>query len=101
MEKKTVTLSAPVKVADREMLEIEIRRSTVGDEEDAMQQAVRMKRGDNQVTVEICLIAMLTRLPYDAVRSLYGPDYQKLRHALNELNGVESTENPTLKAGTE
>lgn len=103
MKTKTVTLSEPVKVADKEITEVVVRRSTVGDEEDAMQQAVRLKHADNPVTVEVCLMSRVTRLPYDAIRSLHGPDYQKLRHALNVVNGVaeDDIENPTQTDGTQ
>ncbi|MDE6735577.1 MAG: phage tail assembly protein, partial [Desulfovibrio sp.] len=64
-----------------------LRRSTVGDEEDAMQQAVQLKRGKNPVTVEVCLFSKVTRLPYDAIRSLYGADYAAIREAFKDLNG--------------
>lgn len=102
METRTVKLENPIIVAGKEMTEVMVRGSTVGDEEDAMQQAVRLKRGDNPVAIELCLMAKLTRLPYDALRSMRGRDYANLRAALNELNGVENNpdENPTETAGT-
>ena len=48
-------------------------------------------------------MSKLTRLPYDAIRSMTGPEYQKLKEALNEVNGFsgEEQENPTPTAGTE
>ena len=58
-----------------------MRASTVGDEEDAMQLAVNMKRSTNPVTVEVSLLSIVTRLPYDAIRGMSGADYGKLRDA--------------------
>lgn len=97
--KKKITLKAPVKIAGEEVCEIEVRRSTIGDEEDALQQANKIKRGNNALTVEMCLISRVSKIPYDALRSMNGPDYALLRSALNELNGVEAkdeeeSENP-------
>ena len=84
---QTVKLSAPLQVGGKDITEVVVRASTVGDEEDAMQQAVSMQRGSNPVTVEICLIAKVTRLPYDALREMSGPDYAALRDALSAVNG--------------
>ncbi|MDE6734943.1 MAG: phage tail assembly protein, partial [Desulfovibrio sp.] len=44
---KTVKLAEPIMVGGKEVTEVTLRRSTVGDEEDAMQQAVQLKRGKN------------------------------------------------------
>lgn len=102
MKTKHVTLAEPLTVAGKELSEVIVRRSTVGDEEDAMQEAIRLKRGNNNVTVELCLMAKLTRLPYDAIRSMPGPEYQKLKEALNEVNSpAEEIENPTQMTGTQ
>ena len=62
--------------------------------------AIRLKRPKNSVTVEVCMFSKLTRLPYDAIRSLYGPDYTALREALNELNAPEG-EDPTMTPETD
>lgn len=86
-EKTTVKLLEPIQVGGKEITEVALRRSTVGDEEDAMQQAVQLKRAKNPVTVEMCLFARLTRLPYDAIRSLRGTDYAAIRAAHNRING--------------
>ena len=98
MKKTTVKIEKPILIAGKEVSEICLRSSTVGDEEDAMQQAVQLKRSKNNVTIELCLFAKLTRIPYDVLRTLQGPDYQKLRDALNEMNGAaadaEEDENP-------
>ena len=100
MEKKQVKLLEPITVGGEEVTEISIRRSTVGDEEDAMEMAIRLKRPKNSVTVEVCMFSKLTRLPEDAIRSLYGPDYTALREALNELNAPEG-EDPTMTPETD
>ncbi|WP_288230892.1 phage tail assembly protein [uncultured Desulfovibrio sp.] len=94
---RTVALSEPIEVGGKALAEVVVRRSTVGDEEDAMQQAVQLKRGQNPVTVEMCLLSRVTRLPYDAIRSLHGADYAAIREALGELNGPVpgGPENPT------
>ena len=57
MEKKQVKLLEPIIVGGEELTEITIRRSTVGDEEDAMEMAIRLKRPKNSVTVEVCISA--------------------------------------------
>lgn len=87
MEKKTVKLANPIIVAGKEISEVEVRRSTIGDEEDAMQQAIQLKKGKNPLTVEMCLMCRVARLPYDAVRAMHGPDYMAIRQAMNEMNG--------------
>lgn len=99
---KTVILTEPIMVAGKELTEVVVRKSRIGDEEDAMQQAVNLKRGKNPLTVEMCLLSRVTRLPYDALRNMHGPDYAAIRQALNGLNGVEpedddpaDDENPT------
>lgn len=102
---KSVVLNEPLNVGGKTIAEVVVRASTVGDEEDAMQLAVNMKRSTNPVTVEVSLLSIVTRLPYDAIRGMRGADYGKLRDALNELNGAGdgSVENPTppeTEAGT-
>lgn len=99
MASKKVTLVEPISVGGKELLEVDVRRSCIGDEEDAMQQAIQMKRGKNPLTVEMCLMARVSGLPFDAVRSMHGPDYTAIRQAMNELNGlspddVDDDENP-------
>lgn len=94
---KTVVLNEPLNIGGKTIVEVVVRASTVGDEEDAMQLAVNMKRSTNPVTVEVSLLSIVTRLPYDAIRGMSGADYGKLRDALNALNGDGdgSVENPT------
>jgi hypothetical protein len=65
-----------------------------------MDMAIRLKRQKNAVTVEVCLIAKLTKLPYDIVRGMCGQDYAALREALNELNGVAANPTPTPETET-
>lgn len=90
--KKKIQLKEAIEVGGATLTEIEVRRSTIGDEEDAMQTAVQMKRAKNPLTVEMCLMARVTRLPYDKLRQMHGQDYAAIRAALNELNGVEAPE---------
>lgn len=100
MKEKSITLLEPVLVGGEERREISIRRSTVGDEEDAMDMAIRLKRPKNSVTVEVCMFSKLTRLPYDVIRNMCGQDYTALREALNELNAVEGG-GPTMTPETD
>ena len=94
---KTVVLNEPLNIGGKTIVEVVVRASTVGDEEDAMQLAVNMKRSTNPVTVEVSLLSIVTRLPYDAIRGMSGADDGKLRDALNARNGAGdgSVENPT------
>lgn len=93
MKEKTIDLLEPITVKGEERTTVTIRRSTVGDEEDAMEMAIKLNRPKNSVTVEICMFSKLTRLPYDVIRGMCGQDYTALREALNELN---SPEDPTV-----
>lgn len=96
---KTVTLSAPLQVGGKDVLELTVRPSTIGDEEDAMQDAVGIRRANNPLTAEMALLARIVRVPYDALRGLSSGDYLKLRAAFNAVNGTdESQENPTPEA---
>lgn len=96
---KTVTLSAPIQVGGKDVLELTVRPSTIGDEEDGMQDAVGLRRGNNPLTAEMALLARIVRVPYDALRGLSSGDYLKLRDAFNTVNGTnESQENPTPEA---
>ena len=95
--KKIIKLQEAIQVGEQTLTEIEVRRSTIGDEEDAMQTAVQMKRAKNPLTVEMCLMARVTKLPYDKIRQMHGQDYAALRSAVNELNGMPTPvedENP-------
>ena len=98
MEEKKVTLIEPVTVAGQEVREVTLRRSTIGDEEDAMQQAIALGRKGNPLTTEACLLSRVTGLPYDVLRSMHGPNYAAIRAAHNALFGhapEEPAENPT------
>ncbi len=101
--KKIIQMQEPLEVGGKTLTEIEVRRSTIGDEEDAMQTAVQMKRAKNPLTVEMCLMARVARLPYDKIRQMHGQDYAAIRAALNELNGMEAPadndENPMTQSG--
>lgn len=98
--KKTFRLSEPLTVGERQITEVELRRCTIGDEEDAMQAAIRLKKGNNPLTVEMFLMAKSAKLPYDAVRSMGSADYRAMREAMQELNGIppaNEDENPTTQ----
>lgn len=96
---QTVKLSAPLQVGGKDVWELTVRPSTIGDEEDAMQDAVGMGKATNPLTAEMALLARIVRVPYDALRGLSSGDYLKLRAAFNVVNGTnESQENPTLEA---
>ena len=43
--KKIVQLTEPLEVAGKTLTELEVRRSTIGDEEDAMQTAIQPEEG--------------------------------------------------------
>ena len=88
MKEITVTLAQPVMLRGVEVSSVTVRPSTVGDEEDAMQQAIQLKKARNPVTVEMCLLSRVARVPYDVLRSMNGRDYAALRGALNSLNGT-------------
>ena len=60
---QTVKLSAPLQVGGKEVWELTVRPSTVGDEEDGMQDAVAMHKGNNPLTAEMALLARITRVP--------------------------------------
>lgn len=96
---QTVKLSAPLQVGGKDVWELTVRPSTIGDEEDAMQDAVGMGKATNPLTTEMTLLARIVRVPYDALRGLSSGDYLKLRAAFNAVNGTdESQENPTPEA---
>lgn len=101
METKKVALSTPIIVNGQELNEVEVRPTTIGDEENALQQAIKQKRGANNLTVELFHLARATRLPFDALRGMKTVDYVKIRAALNEVNGFEKPEeepeNPTME----
>lgn len=98
MEKK-VTLRVPVKIGGVEVTEIEIRPSTIGDEEDAVTSASAVGRDKNPLTTEMFILSSVTQIPYETLRKMNTPDYLLLRKALNDLNGMNTSEdkeeNPT------
>ena len=99
---QTVKLSAPLQVGGKDVWELSVRPSTIGDEEDAMQDAVGMGKATNPLTTEMTLLARIARVPYDALRGLSSGDYLKLRAAFNVVNRVNAVnadqENPTPEA---
>lgn len=100
--RKVIILNEPLEVGGNLLNEIEMKRPTIGDEEDAMQIAIELKKGNNPLSVEMCLIGRLTKLPYDKIRMLHSKDYAQFRAALHELNGIKvpaDTENPMISSG--
>lgn len=92
---KSVVLNEPLNVGGKTIAEVVVRPSTIGDEEDAMQDAVGMGKATNPLTAEMTLLARIARIPYDALRALSSGDYLKLRSAFNEVNrGSDPQENP-------
>lgn len=98
--RKSIQLKEAIEVAGQSITEVEVRRPTVGDEEDAMETAIQMKKNRNPLSVEICLASRLTGIPYDKIRRMSGPDYAAIRSAINSMNGVKAPimddENPTM-----
>lgn len=100
MKTKTIQLRQHLNCKGQEISELTVRRINIGDEEDAMQQAVSLKRSKNPITVEMCIFAKAARIPYDAVRQMNSVDYAALRQAMDEVNGglteieEEDEENP-------
>lgn len=99
-ETRIVKLSEPVEVGDKTLTEVEVRRANIGDEEDALQRCIDMKRSKNPLCLELCLFSRLTKIPYDKLRQMHNDDYGKIREAANELNGVpepkKDDENPMM-----
>lgn len=101
MLKKIVKLQEPITISSVETSEVEVRASTIGDEEDALQQAIQLKKGKNALTIEMCLFSKVSKIPYDVLRSMNRADYGAIRLAVNEVNGIEDSEegdeNPILQ----
>ena len=100
MVKKIVKLQTPITIGGVEKTEVEVRASTIGDEEDALQQAIQLKKGKNALTIEMCLFSKVSKIPYDVLRSMNRADYGAIRVAVNEINGIEpeeEDENPILQ----
>lgn len=79
------TLSAPIVVRGKQTETITLRRATLGDDEDAMEMAIAMNRGNNPVTVELCTLSVVAGVPYDVLRTLDEDDIAALRSAHNSL----------------
>jgi len=81
-----VTLKEPLTIGGQTFTTIDVRRPCVGDEEDAMEQAISMGRGENRVTLEICLFSILTSIPYDKLRGMDAEDYTAIRKAADAVS---------------
>lgn len=96
MKTTTVKLSTSLRIGGKDIDEFTVRASTVGDEEDAMQDAVLMDRAKNVLTVEMALLARMASIPYNLMRTLSGEDYARIREAYNSLMApAKQQENPT------
>ena len=80
-----VVLSVPVDMKGEKVTEIEVRRPTVADEEDAMDMAIQMGKSENRITLEICSYAKVTGLKYDTIRSMDADDFVKIRAAYSRV----------------
>ena len=80
-----VTLRELLTIGGKTYTTIDVRRPCVGDEEDAMDQALAMGKGENRVTLELCLYSKITLIPYDVLRAMDADDYRAIRDAAVEL----------------
>lgn len=83
---KQVVLREPLTIGGQRYTSIDVRRPCVGDEEDAMEQALAMGRGENRVTMELCLYSLLTQIPYDQLRTMDADDYRNIRDAVRDVS---------------
>lgn len=106
MEKTAqATLSAPITVRGKKTDILTLRRATLGDDEDAMEQAIALGRGGNPITVELCTLSIVAGVPYDVLRTLDEDDIAAIRAAHNSLRPtkLKKTEeaDETAKATTQ
>lgn len=97
MKKEIIRLVEPIEIGGKQTGEIEMRASTIGDEEDALQMAIQMKRSANNLTVEMCLYSILTNVPFDKIRMMNSADYAALRQThLRQIGKImeADAENP-------
>ena len=76
-----IVLDEPVELRGKQVTEIEVRRPTVADEEDAMEQAIQLDKADNRITLEICIYSRVTGLKYEVLRKMDADDFVKIRTA--------------------
>lgn len=86
-----VSLLEPLTIGGKSWTTVDVRRPTVGDEEDAMDMAIKLGRGENRVTLELCLMSRLTSIPYDALRRMEAADYTAIRDAANSISARPTT----------
>ena len=96
----TVTLSKPIRLAGKDVTEVTVRTHTIGDEEDAMQKAVSLKRKDNVLTSDMMMTECATGIPYEVLRGMSPADYMKLQEARSKVDNNDM-ENPTDTDGTQ
>ena len=79
---ETVVLDEAVEVKGRgKVTDVEVRRPTVADEEDAMDMAIGMRKGDNRITLEVCTYSRVTGIKYEDLRNMDADDFTKIRNA--------------------
>lgn len=83
--KRSIILCEPVSFGGKTYTSLDMRRPTMGDEEDAVDQAITLGKGDNQVTVELCLVGLIVGAAYDDMRRLPTAVYKQLRAEYAEL----------------
>lgn len=86
MKTKDITLAEEVVIAGKPTKTVTVRRATVGDEEDAMDMAIQFGRPSNRVTMEMCLLSLISGIPYPTLRGMDGEDYALIRDAHNDLS---------------
>ena len=92
-----VTLNEPLTIGGKTYTTIDVRRPCVGDEEVAMEQAISMGRGENRVTLEMCLFSILTGIPYDQLRGMDADDYTAIRKAADAVSRPTKKEEPAAE----
>lgn len=86
LREERIELKNPVeKKAGQMVTELTLRRPTVGDEEDAMDNAILLGKENNRITLEICTYAKLTGLKYETLRTMDPDDFVKIRNAYARL----------------
>lgn len=81
-----ISLANPVEFKNGEKVsEITMRRPTVGDEEDAMDLAISLRKSENRITLELCTYAKVTGLKYETLRTMEPEDFVKIRAAYAAL----------------
>ncbi|MDR2503770.1 MAG: phage tail assembly protein [Deltaproteobacteria bacterium] len=95
---KSIHFSSPLKIGGAARATLDMRDPCMGDEEDALSMAQDMGRGENALTVEMCLLSRLCGLRYEETRSMRSADYKRLREAYAALAGDGGAKNAEPEA---